>query len=135
MRQKKFGRKKKQCHISSVMPVNPVKGWVYVVRTTVVGRFKIGKTNNIDRRLAQLRTVDPDIELVMAIPSQDTTVTELDAHYEMRQHHYKGELFDIPEEELERLRAWLINETGVENPRLHSTENTAPFLSCYHRTF
>ena len=115
--------------IFSVVPVSPLTGWVYVVSTSVPDRYKIGKTRQLDRRLSQLRTVDPDIELVLAIPTSDMTVTEKDAHREMQNCHYKGELFDMTPQEMDHLREWLINEVGELIPSFHSMEDLSPFLS------
>ena len=70
------------------------------------GRVKIGKANNVEKRLSQLRTANPDIKLLYkkeVITSRRAKVLENTLHGLFKNSHYKLEWYTLDKEDLENL--------------------------------
>jgi len=81
-------------------------GYVYVIRAG--DYFKIGRTGNVDSRLAQIRTACPlAAGLVMAQEVADPIRLEAELHKEFALHRVHGEWFVLGPEALARIRSRL----------------------------
>lgn len=73
----------------------PEFGVVYFVFDPNAKRFKIGSTHNLQSRISNLRTANPDIVLMRSITSKEYEDLEKQAHKYFENYHYKGEWFNI----------------------------------------
>lgn len=84
--------------------------WIYIIRDNEHRCFKVGKTNNIPRRLKQLQKQPTllckphDFEVVVAwwLPESE----EKEIHRMMGNYHIRGEWFGFSNYEIGELRAW-----------------------------
>ena len=82
---------------------------VYILK--VKNRYKIGITKNLEKRLRELQTGNPDeIMLVCANFIPNASELEANLHRELAHYRIRGEWFQLPDEELEK--AIEIVETG-----------------------
>jgi len=80
------------------------KGFVYIVRSGNL--VKIGRTNNLQRRLRQLSTMNSKkLQLICSIPTGDSANLEKQLHQQFKQFRQHGEWFDLPTESIEWLKS------------------------------
>jgi hypothetical protein len=84
--------------------VKQKRGIVYLIREEH-GAVKIGKTINLEQRFSTLAAQVPyDLELLLAIESDDIHALEAELHRRYAASRINGEWFRLSEEELEEIR-------------------------------
>ncbi|MCT7958858.1 GIY-YIG nuclease family protein [Laspinema palackyanum] len=79
-------------------------GFVYVIRSGNL--VKIGRTNNLKRRLRQLSTMNSkELELICSISTGDSVTLEKQLHQQFKQFRQHGEWFDLPDESVQWLKS------------------------------
>lgn len=74
---------------------------VYFVRQKNSNLYKIGRTKNLPKRLQTLKSVNPNIELLVTIPTnysktlEKTILTKLSIPIQNRQRKVAGEWFEL----------------------------------------
>lgn len=94
--------KKERRNAVSVRPRSP--GYIYLVRSET--GYKIGKAIDVNKRLKQLRTGTPFLELLHTIPTQNTSIAESNLHAKFKDKRRTGggkEWFDLTDEDV----SWL----------------------------
>ncbi len=87
-----------RCHESLLKPDQP-QGFVYLLKSGVY--YKIGKANDIKKRLSQIKLQLPfDVELVHAIEAFHPLKVEQHWHKRFNQRRRNGEWFVLTEEEV-----------------------------------
>ncbi|MCT7977579.1 GIY-YIG nuclease family protein [Laspinema olomoucense] len=80
------------------------RGFVYVVRSGHL--FKIGRTNNLQRRLRQLSTMNSkQVELICSISTGDSATLEKKLHQQFKLFRQHGEWFDLPADSIQWLKS------------------------------
>jgi hypothetical protein len=76
---------------------DPKRQQVYILKNLMTEYIKIGVTNNIDRRRAQLETASGcDIEVVFLAPLADNSrCVEHELHEEFKEYRLRGEWFNV----------------------------------------
>lgn len=78
--------------------------YVYCIQIKGFDLFKVGYSNNVEKRLATLQTAIPfDLEIVDLIHCQDSDKArriESIIHKYIEEHHYRGEWFKMPIEKI-----------------------------------
>ena len=92
------------------------------------GYVKIGRTNNFDKRLSEIRraTTDSDVEILAIFHADPDTIIsrERQLHIDLEGSNFKGEWFHDTPEVREALtscdrefnKSWEIEDTGVSCP-------------------
>ncbi|MCT7965118.1 GIY-YIG nuclease family protein [Laspinema sp. D1] len=81
-----------------------VHGFVYVIRSGNL--VKIGRTNNLQRRLRQLSTMNSkELELICSIPTGDSVTLEKKLHQQFHSFRQHGEWFQLPEPSIQWLKS------------------------------
>jgi len=70
------------------------------------GLFKIGKSNNPERRLKELKTGNPDLKII----AFGTGIAEKELHTIFKSKKYKGEFYKLKKYEVEKIIRMLKNE-------------------------
>jgi len=83
------------------VPIGTLFMCLYFVKGSS-GYIKIGRTNNFDKRLSEIRraTTDEHVEVLQVFHGEDDFViaAERDLHFRLTEHRFKGEwYFDTPE--------------------------------------
>lgn len=90
---------------------NDKAGFVYIIKPCHANIYKIGETDNVERRLAQLKKkFDFDIELVCAVRSSSCFQLEQRLHLDYSRYHIGGDWFALTDEVLYELVAWMRGE-------------------------
>lgn len=81
-------------------------GYVYFIRNGNTNRYKIGFTNNLDRRFKELDSSQAahPLELIWAIVADDMKASEYTLHQRFAQHRVYKEWFEFEEHELDTVR-------------------------------
>lgn len=77
-------------------PKRVFPGYVYLMKDAS-GSYKIGATANLDKRLEQLKSANPTIELVKFAESRDPMALERQLHAYFREKRGHGEWFGLDE--------------------------------------
>lgn len=70
------------------------KGYLYILRNKD-GLYKIGVSVDVRRRVNQLKTAQPDLELLFAIKLRDYKAAEKYLHSTLSAYRYKREWFNL----------------------------------------
>lgn len=77
---------------------------IYIVHAIGTTRYKIGKTDKLEKRLAALQTGSPfPLEVIHSFEAHDETEKVIHEAFAIYRLH--GEWFDLPEHVVERLKA------------------------------
>jgi hypothetical protein len=87
-------------------------GFVYVI--SMIGLHKIGRTNNISRRLKEFSIFPEKAELVLLVPSKDSVALEDELHGLLAHKRVRGEWFKVDEKDLEWIRNFSIRYEGLK---------------------
>lgn len=82
-------------------------GYIYLARSDASGLVKIGSSLYPKERIRTLRCADPTIVLIDSFPTIDMPFLEGMVHRHLRQHHVRGEWFDLSEDVLHEVIALL----------------------------
>lgn len=95
-----------------------VKEYVYFIKNENNKSVKIGKTNNIDKRLKQIKQqfthlglVAPELTLIEYIETENSNKLEKKAHEKFKQYRTLGEWFNIDELQIKQ---WVIEIKDIE---------------------
>lgn len=89
-------------HFPNTSP-SETRGFVYVVRSGNL--VKIGRTNDLERRLRQLSTMNSgELELICSIPTGDSVTLEKKLHQQFQPFRQHGEWFQLPEKSIQWLQ-------------------------------
>jgi len=81
-----------------------VSGYVYLVEGAG-GIYKIGKTTQLDKRMSFFEIKLPfGVQLICAIPSDDTSTLERQLHERFADKHVNGEWFRLTQQEVEEIK-------------------------------
>jgi hypothetical protein len=81
------------------------EGWVYVIGDTY-GNYKIGFTNDFEKRLNSYRTSMPnEPEVIAIIKTKDMSGLEKRLHNKYKDRHIKNEWFKLTKSDLEYLKS------------------------------
>jgi hypothetical protein len=87
------------------------EGFTYIVKPTHANVYKIGETDNLERRLAQLKKkFNFDLEYVYTVPTHDCFGLEQHLHMRYDKYHLGGDWFALTDEALQDL----IEYTGAK---------------------
>ena len=79
------------------------RGIVYVLNAGPY--YKIGRTTNLDNRIAQLSTLPPfDLEIIHTIETDNAPQLEAELHNALADKHKNGEWFELDEEDVTWLK-------------------------------
>jgi hypothetical protein len=85
------------------------KPGVYIVDLKIPGKglFKIGRTVNIKSRIRDLRTSNPDVELVRFVGAPDPEAMERELHDLLSKRRLTREIYILRGEDLKALLTWI----------------------------
>lgn len=87
-------------------------GFVYVVKLSHSNIYKIGETDNLERRIVQLKKkFDFDLEYVFTHKSRDCFLLEQQLHIRYSKYHIGGDWFALTDEALTDLMGCLGDES------------------------
>lgn len=97
-------------------------GYVYLLHSAEVsGRYKIGHTNYLKRRIKELSTaISVEHKLVHFIETDDSAELERELHQRYVMHRKRKEWFDLSPAQVEEIRNW---DTGLSTPTDHGTQS------------
>jgi hypothetical protein len=79
-------------------------GFLYVIKPTHANVYKIGETDNLDRRLIQIkRKFNFDLEYVYTHKTRDCAALEDHLHLRYSKYHIGGDWFALTDEALQDL--------------------------------
>ena len=85
-------------NISKVKPEKKYDSYVYFIQDKMSNMIKIGKANDVEKRLKQLQTSCPyELELLSYIPGDESL--EKDIHKKFSEYRHRGEWF-MPKKEI-----------------------------------
>lgn len=83
--------------------LNTTIGYIYIIRSGEF--FKIGRSNDFDRRLREIKTKLPEeCELIHVIETDDPEGIEVYWHNRFKNHRAKGEWFKLSNDDVKALR-------------------------------
>jgi hypothetical protein len=86
-----------------------VPGYVYLLQAGPY--YKIGVSQDVDKRVEQLATIPPfDLELVCTIPTEDMYGLERELHERFDAKRKNGEWFELDEADVEHIRNWQVSD-------------------------
>lgn len=86
-----------------LMPIR-YTGFVYVMHRRD-GLYKIGRTNNIDRRLHEVsKKLRERVSLICAFRVFDPALSELELHNQFKEKRVKGEWFSLSQEDIDYIK-------------------------------
>ncbi len=107
--------------------------FVYLLRDPSSNLIKIGRATNLEQRLRNLRTANPNLELVHAFENVDAVKVEGYLHKKFAIHQQDGEFFDVSVEKVIEYGEEVIGLTSIfNNPelkKLQKIENTTSSLT------
>lgn len=81
---------------------DPVPGTVYIIEAVGTGRYKIGFTQNLTRRMHALRHGSPfPLRIAHAVESDRANLLEAELHARLRDHRVYGEWFELDQKTVE----------------------------------
>jgi len=86
----------------------PTPGYIYLIKCTRTGHYKIGQTQNVNARIKQLKTANTDIEFVLSHPVSDVSVEKV-CHKEYEDYKVRGEWFEFDEDLLLIATCFILN--------------------------
>lgn len=79
--------------------------YIYLIRDTGTGYCKIGKSDNVEKRLSGLQTGNPNkLEVVTSYYSGNAVLAEKQLHRAFSKSRYRGEWFDLSYEQIRSLK-------------------------------
>ncbi len=107
--------------------------FVYLLRDPSSSLIKIGRATNLEQRLRNLRTANPNLELVHAFENVDAVKVEGYLHKKFAIHQQDGEFFDVSVEKVIEYGEEVIGLTSIfNNPelkKLQKIESTTSSLT------
>ncbi len=107
--------------------------YVYLLRDPSSNLIKIGRATNLEQRLRNLRTANPNLELVHAFENVDAVKVEGCLHKKFAIYQQDGEFFDVSVEKVIEYGEEVIGLTSIfNNPelkKLHKIECTTSSLT------
>jgi len=113
-------------------------GYIYLIKALGSNptRFKIGRTNNIERRLKEIATCNPyPITLIDSFKVEDSVLSEKSLHQKMDKYRVWGEWFLLPHKYqinldwflIERKEPKVYPKSSISNSEYDSLINELPF--------
>lgn len=94
--------------LSETTAKNERSGYLYIVRSGLSNQYKIGRTNNFQKRLKTLQTsCAVQLTVVKTFFSLDVVSLEKTAHDKFAHFRQKGEWFELNSSQLTQLLSWL----------------------------
>ena len=115
-----------EAHEWEALPrLDPPAGYVYLLHSAEVsGRYKIGHTNNLKRRMKELRTgISVEHNLVHFIVTDDSAGLEREFHQRYKMDRKHREWFDLSPAQVEEICNW---DTGLLTPPDYGTPSNYP---------
>lgn len=79
----------------------PVNGWVYFILGEETGHFKIGRTNDVEKRVKALQIGCPEsLSVYGVLPAVDPSALERALHKRFAKYRLRGEWFADPDDEI-----------------------------------
>ena len=102
-----------KAHRRGAKPIKKSKDcFVYLLKDSVRGFYKIGRCKNVADRFKQLKTANPNIEIVKSYVARMDDEGELHAHFKGKGSHVDGEWFSLDENDLQAIESYFKNKTN-----------------------
>ena len=96
---------------------------VYLLRDSITNLIKIGRATNLEKRLADLKTANPRLEVAHIFDGINAVKIEGYLHRRFGIHQQDGEYFDVPIKEVIDYGNSVINDTAIlADPQLNQLE-------------